>query len=211
MKFRTPSPAMAVACTALFVALGGTSIAAVNFARNAGKVDGKNAYSSSTPIARVAGDLVATKSKGPDKGKIPGTFLADVPISAPFGAAAEVTDNAVGAPASLGGVPSIGTLTASCADQSQAVGVEDPQTTITLTNSSGTTINLAKRVGGANAVVEPVAPNTVNTIVINGSNTFEMHVQNRNVNLLINGVVRQDGRGTPTASCVFYGTVLVVE
>ena len=144
----------------------------------AGKVDGKNAYASSTSLSRVAGDLVATASRGPDKGKIPGRFLADVPISSTFGAAAEVTDNLVGAPAALGTVPGIGSLTASCADQSQAVGVEDPQTTITLTNSSGTTINLAKRIGGGNATVEPLPPNTVNQITITTSATYTTRRQN---------------------------------
>jgi len=208
---RRPSPAMAVACLALFVALGGTSIAAVNYARNAGKVDGKNAYKPSKSLARVAGDLVATKAKGPNKGRIPARFLAGVPRASTFGAAAEVTDNAVGAPAGLGNVPNIGSLSATCSDQRGAVGVEDPQTTITLANSSGTTINLAKSIGGGPRTVAPFPPNTVETIVINGSNTFEMHAQNANVNLIVDGVVRQDGRGTPTASCVFYGTVIVVS
>ena len=43
--------------------------------------------------------------------------------------------------------------------------------------------------------------------MINGSNTFLFHVEYRGKNLLVNGVVRQDGRATPTASCLVWGTV----
>ena len=211
MKIRTPSPAMAVACTALFVALGGTSIAAVNFARNAGAVDGRSAVRAGSSVSGAAGKLVATNASGPDKGQIPGKFIAGVAKATTFGSSVEVADNAVGAPAALGTAPGIGSLTATCSDQSNAPGVEDPSTTVTLTNSSGTTINIAKRVGGGNATVLAQAPNTVETIVINGSNTFELHAQNRGVNMVIDGVIRQDGRGTPAASCLFYGTFTVVE
>lgn len=210
MKVRTPSPAMAVACTALFVALGGTSIAAVNYAKNAGAVDGRSAVTASSTTTRAAGRLVATNSKGPDKGRIPSRFLAGVPKATTFGAAVDVTDNATGAPATLGTAPGIGTLTASCLDQDQKPGSEDPQTTITLTNSSGTTINLSKRVGGGNAVVVAQPASTVQTVTVAGSNSFELHAQNRGVDLVIDGVVRQDGRGTGAASCLFYGTFSVV-
>ena len=48
---------------------------------------------------------------------------------------------------------------------------------------------------------------TVAQLIINGSNTFLFHVEYRGRNLLVNGVVRQDGRGTPTASCLVWGTV----
>jgi hypothetical protein len=201
---------MAVACTALFVALGGTSIAAVNYATNAGAVDRKSAVAASSTTSRAAGKLVATNSSGPDKGRIPSKFLTGVAKAGTFGNAVEVADNAVGAPAPLGTAPGIGTLTATCSDQANAPGIEDPSTTVTLTNSSGTTINIAKRIGGSNATVVPQAPNTVETIVVTGSNTFELHAQNRGVNLVIDGVIRQDGRGTAAASCLFYGTVTTV-
>ena len=211
MKIRTPSPSMAVACTALFVALGGTSVAAVNYARNAGAVDGRSAVRAGTTTAKAAGKLVATNAGGAKKGKIPGRFLDGVAKATTFGSAVEVVDNQTGVPATLGTAPGIGTLTATCADQSNRPGVEDPITTITLNNSSGTTINVAKRVGGGNAEVVPQAPNTVQTITVGGSNTFELHAQNRGVNMVIDGVIRQDGRGTATASCLFYGTFTLVE
>lgn len=210
MKIRRPSPAMAVACTALFIALGGTSIAAVNYARNAGAVDGKSAVSAGSSTSRAAGKLVATNRSGSDKGRIPAKFLAGVAGARTFGAAVDVQDNAVGAPTALGTAPGIGTLTASCTDQSERPGVEDPSTTITLTNASGATINVAKRIGGRDADVVAQAPGTVQTITIGGSNTFELHAQNRGTDLVIDGVVRQDGRGTDAASCLFYGTFTVV-
>lgn len=211
MKIRTPSPAMAVACIALFVALGGTGIAAVNFARNAGAVDGRSAVKSSASLKRAAGKLVATKRKGDERGMIPSKFLADVPESSTFGASVGVADNATGAPTALGSSEGIGSLTASCLDQANAPGVEDPSTEISFTNTSGATINMAKRIGGGNAAVLPQPDRTVQSITINGSNTFELHVQHRNVDLLINGVVRQDGRGSADASCLFYGTFQVVD
>jgi hypothetical protein len=201
---------MVVACLALFVALGGTGIAAVNFARNAGAVDGKSAVASSATLSRAAGKLVATASRGPEKGRIPGKFLAGVPRAHTFGASVAVADNAVGAPASLGSVEGIGSLTATCSDQAPAPNNEDPSTTITFTNTSGTAINISKRIGGGNAAVGAQAPNTIQTLTINGSNSFELHIQNRNVDLLVDGVVRQDGRGTSAATCTFYGTFVQV-
>ena len=211
MKIRRPSPSMAVACTALFVALGGTSVAAVNYARNAGAVDGRSAVKASSSTINAAGRLVATNASGPDRGQIPGRFLTGVARATSFGSSVEVADNAVGSPVTLGTAPGIGSLTATCADQANQPGTEDPTTTIELSNSSGTTINIAKRVGGGNATVEPQAASTVQRITINGSNTFELHAQNRGVNMVIDGVIRQDGRGTAAASCLFYGTFTVVE
>ena len=205
-----PSPAMVVACIALFVALGGTGIAAVNFARNAGAVDGKSAVAASSTLSRAAGRLVATNKTGADKGRIPAKFLAGTTAAVTFGASREVTDNAIGANEPLRSLPGIGVLSATCQDQDSRPGLEDPQTTLTFTNTSGTTINMAKRVGGGNAVVLGQPAATVQTLVISGSNSFEFHVQNRNVDLLINGVVRQDGRNTPTGTCVFYGTFVRV-
>ena len=210
MRFTKPSPSMVVASIALFIALGGTSVAAVTYARNAGAVDGKSAVASSATLSSAAGKLVATASKGPNKGRIPSKFITGVPRATTFGASVAVTDNQVGSPANLGGLEGTGTLTASCADQNKNAGVEDPITTVTFNNTSGTTINIAKRIGGGGATVVAQPAATVQTIDIGGSNTFELHVQNANVDLVVNGVVRQDGRGTAEAACLFYGTLLQV-
>src|SRR3954462_15251273 len=78
MKISRPSPSMVVAGIALFVSLGGTSVAAVSYAQRAGSVDGKSAVSAGSTLGHAAGRLVATNSSGPDKGRIPGKFIADV-------------------------------------------------------------------------------------------------------------------------------------
>jgi hypothetical protein len=210
MKISRPSPSMAVAGVALFVSLGGTSMAAVNYARNAGAVDGKSAVSASGTTSHAAGRLVATNKSGPHKGMIPGRFLADVPHTQTFGRAFEVPDNAPGAPQTIGQAGSIGTLTATCNDQNGAPGVEDPTTTLSFVNTSGETINVARRVGNGNGSVDAVANQTVAALTIAGSNTFTYHVERRGVNLLVNGVVRQDGRGSPNGTCLVYGTVLEI-
>ena len=207
MKIRKPSPAMAVACTALFVSLGGTSVAAVSFARNAGAVDGKSAVSASSSSARAAGKLVATASGGPDKGRIPSRFLAGVRAT-PFASYVAVTDNQTGSPASLATITGIGTLSATCADQSNKPGIEDPITTLTFNNTSGAAINLEKHVGSQPAEVLGQLPGTVQTLTIGGSNTFELHLQVPAADVLVEGVVRQDGRGTGDAKCLVHGMVI---
>jgi hypothetical protein len=203
---------MAVACTALFVAMGGTSIAAVNYARNAGAVDGRSAVRAGVSQSRAAGKLVATNRIGPEKGRIPGRFLADVARTQTFGRAYEVNDNAPGAPVPIGSAGRIGTLTATCNDQAPRPGFEDPVTELNFVNSSGEPINVARRVGVRDDGAVTVVPNgTLAQLRIAGSNTFFYHVELRGVNLLVNGVVRQDGAGTGAASCLVYGTVMEVS
>jgi hypothetical protein len=203
---------MVVASIALFVALGGTSMAAVNFARNAGAVDGKSAVFAGASTSRAAGKLVATNRRGSEKGRIPGRFIADVPNTQTFGRSFEVADNAPGAPVAIGDAGSIGTLTATCNDQAQRPGVEDPVTELNFVNRSGQTINAARRVGVRDdGAVTPVPDGTQAQLTIAGSNTFAYHVELRGVNLLVNGVVRQDGRGSGAAFCLVYGTVMQID
>src|SRR6476646_2535110 len=78
VKLRLPSPAMVVAVIALVVALSGTAIAAVNFAQNAGAVDGKSAVGAKASLHSAAGKLVATSTGGNGKGQIPARFLEGV-------------------------------------------------------------------------------------------------------------------------------------
>jgi len=203
---------MAVACIALFVALGGTSIAAVNYARNAGSVDGRSAVRAGVSNARAAGKLVATNKIGPEKGRIPGRFLADVARTQPFGRAFEVPDNSPGAAVPIGSAGGIGTLTASCNDQRPAVGVEDPVSELNFVNGSGEAINIASRVGVRDDGTVALLPNGGQAqLRIAGSNTFRYHVELRGTNLLVQGVVRQDGAGTGAANCLVYGTVMEIS
>lgn len=211
MKFSRPSPSMAIAATALFVSLGGTSLAAVNYAANAGAVDGKSAVSAHTLTTHAAGKLVATNAAGPDKGRIPGKFLAGVPRTQTFGRAFSVNDNAPGAPQTIGSAGALGPLTATCNDQAPAAGVEDPTSTLSFDNASGATVNVSHRVGVNAAVVAPLAPQAAATLTISGSNTFEYQIQSGSTDVLVDGVVRQDGRGAPSATCLVYGTVMEIS
>ena len=52
---------------------------------------------------------------------------------------------------------------------------------------------------------------TVAQLVIGVSNTFAYHVEYRGRNLLVNGVVRQDGRGGAVATCLVWGTVMEID
>ena len=61
MKLKRPSPAMVVAVLALVMSMTGGAIAAVNFAQNAGHVDGFSAVKASKAgKQKAAGKLVAT-------------------------------------------------------------------------------------------------------------------------------------------------------
>lgn len=209
MPRRTPSPALVVASIALFVALGGTAFAAVSFATNAGAVDGKSAVASGATLSQASGRLVATQRTGTAKGKIDGKYLDLDGLakgqSSTFGKAFDVADNATGAPVAIGSIPGIGTLTASCIDQNAQAGREDPATTVVFSNSSGAVVNVARTVGSDTPTVTGQAPNTVSQFTIGGSNTFTLHLEKGGVNYLANGVIRQDGRNTATASCLIYG------
>jgi hypothetical protein len=208
MRLQKPSPSMVVASIALFVSLGGTSVAAVSYARNAGKVDGYDAVKASSSTNKAAGNLVAANKSGPDKGRIPGKHLAGVAHTQTFGRALEVADNAPGAPVQIGDGGSLGQLTATCNDQSQRGGVEDPTTELNFVNTSGDFINVARRAGIRDDAAYNAIPNgTVAQLVINGSNTFLFHVEYHGRNLLVNGAVRQDGRGGTAATCLVWGTV----
>jgi hypothetical protein len=214
MKLRIPSPAMGVALLALFVALAGTAFAAVNYATNAGAVDGKSAVANGASRSAAAGRLVATQKTGDAKGTIASKYLdlrsyARAGTST-FGKAFDVVDNATGALTPIGTIPGVGALTAQCLDQNAKVGVEDPATTVTFANSAGDAVNLSRTIGTSVPVVASMPNGTQDTFTISGSNTFQLHLERKGVNYLATGVVRQDGRNTPTASCLIYGFSLTV-
>jgi hypothetical protein len=210
MRFRRPSAAMCVACVALFVSLGGSSVAAISFAQNAGAVDGKSAVYSGATLNQAAGKLVATNRKGADKGRLPSKFLAGVGHASMFALATQVNDNAAGAPQNLGAAGGLGRLTATCNDQNPAAGTEDPTTTVGFTNTSAGTVNFARRVGVGDGAVGAVAPQTVTGLGIGGSNTFSFELQAGSQDVLVSGTVRQDGRATPAATCLIWGTITTV-
>ena len=207
MRLRMPSPSLVISIIALVMATSGTAVAAVSYARNAGKVDGKSAVASSSSLRRAAGNLVATARSGPDRGKIPGKFVAGVVrgASQKFGRLIEVADNANGAPQPLAAAAGMGTLTVSCNDQAPRAGVEDPRVVIAFANSAGATVNIARRAGNGEHAVALLQPGAVDSFVIGGSEMFDVHVERNLQNLRVEGVVRQDGRGTGAAACLVYG------
>jgi hypothetical protein len=207
MKFSRPSPSMVVAGIALFVSLGGTSIAAVSYVSNAGAVDGKSAVFAGASLSQAAGKLVATNRSGADKGRLPGKFIADVPKSTTFSNIFEVADNAPGAPQTVSTLSGLGVLTATCNDQNNTAGNEDPISTLSFNNTSGEIVNVARRVGNGDGALSVAANQTATSIAIGGSNTFLFHIERRGQNAIIQGGVRQDGRGTPAATCVVFGVV----
>src|SRR5215208_4882872 len=78
MRISRPSPATVISIIALVMATTGTAVAAVDFARNSGQVDGISAVPASSSNSRAKGNLVATARGGSNVGQIPHKFLADV-------------------------------------------------------------------------------------------------------------------------------------
>jgi hypothetical protein len=204
MRIRRPSPSLVISVIALVMATTGSAVAAVSFARNAGAVDGRSAVSASSSLKHATGRLVATATGGSHKGQIPVKFLANVPASTTFAQYLPVVDNTNGGSQVLN-KNSLGTLSATCNDQDTRAGVLDPTTTFTF-QSAGAQVNFARQIGGGNATVVPMSPNTTQSITINGSNTFHVHVESFGVDVIYDGQVRQDGRGTATANCLIAGT-----
>lgn len=214
MKLRTPSPAMVVAVIALVMATSGTAVAAVNYARNSGAVDGRSAVTASASLDGARGKLVATARGGPESGRIPGKFLADVTRAEVFGRAFDVTDNTQGAPfelASADATDGIGALTVSCGDQSAVPSVENPVSRVNFRNVGGAALNLVRRTGVGEVRVLLLAPGTGEQFQINGSQTFEIQAEVGGRHLSVEGAVRQDGAGGSAASCLAFGTVELVR
>ena len=215
-RLKAPSPSMVVALIALVMAMGGTSIAAVNFARNAGAVDGRSAVSSTSSLRNAAGKLVATQSGGNAKGQIPSRFLnlsgSNVvqgrgSVQA-FGTNVAVIDNSTTAAASFVSIPLFGTMSVICKDQNAAARRLDPQYQLTFTNQSGTTINYARSIDQGVPAIGHLANNAVlstGPVFLNNSHEFRFNLQERGTNVVIEGVVRQDGVNTAAAACTLWG------
>ena len=209
MRLKRPSPSLVISLIALVMAMSGSAIAAVNFASNAGAVDGKSAVADGALRSQAAGRLVATQRTGEAKGTIRAKYLDFRGVvrgtSSTFGQSFSVIDNQTLAPAGIGSVPDIGSVTASCFDENSAAGTLDPATTLTFANTSGDAVNLSRRVGNGDAVIAAMPNGTTHAFTIRGSNTFELHLERRATNYVVNGVVRQDGRRTASAACLVYG------
>jgi hypothetical protein len=205
---------MVVAIIALVMATTGSAVAAVNFATNAGAVDGKSAVRASVTRSFASGRLVATAADGPVKGRIPGKFLDLSSVvrgsSDTFGQSFNVVDNQSLAPVQIGTAAGIGTVTASCVDQNPQPGVLNPSTTLTFANGAGQPVNLMRRIASQDALVAAVPAGATHAFRILGSNTFELHVERGGTNYVVSGVVRQDNPGAAGAACLVYGYALTL-
>jgi hypothetical protein len=208
-KIGRPSPAMVVALVALVFAMTGSAAAVVNFARNAGAVDGKSATTSAASTGFAAGKLVAVRKSGLLRGTLPSKFLDPntVPREFVFGRNAEVIDNGSETPFTIATIPGFGTVTATCGDENNATGTENPKTTIAFGNTSGQTIEFARATGSGSLAVANLANNQASSFTITQSNTFTLQAQKLGTNLLVQGVVRQNTLDPANASCINYGRV----
>jgi hypothetical protein len=225
MKLKRPSPAMTVAVIALVMSMTGGAIAAVNFAKNAGKVDGFSAVKAKKAGKnKAAGKLLATYKGGDNKGQLP--------LRAVAGAASEnavdnladqvargkngartipVADNQTTAAETLIDLE-LGNLQVSCTDQAAAAGNENASTRISVTNSSGGPVNLTRTVGSGDPTITTLENGIVNTFTVGQQNTFAIQLQGGdNRTVVVNGAAVQTGPGTPDSSCVVWATAFLVD
>ncbi len=225
MKVKRPSPAMTVAVVALVMSMTGGAIAAVNFAENAGHVDGYSAVKASKAgKEKAAGKLVATYKSGDNRGRLPLRIIA--------GAASEnsvenladraavgrngarlipVADNQTTAAETMIDLE-LGSLQVSCADQNNGGGVENATTRVTLTNGSGAPMNLSRSVGNGEPAIVTLDIGTAHTFSVPQENTFSVQLQGTdNRTVLAEGTARQLGQGTTDSSCAVWATAVLVD
>ena len=225
MRLKRPSPAMAVAIVALVMSMTGGAIAAVNFAQNAGAVDGFSAVKASKAgKQKAAGKLVATMRSGDNRGRVPLKLvagaaskdsvdnLADAVARGKNGARQiPVADNATTAAETMIDLE-LGDLQVSCIDQNNQAGTENASTRISVTNKSGGPVNLARHVGNGAATITTLENGIVNTFSVGQQNTFTVQLQGGdNRTVVVNGAAVQTGQGTADSSCVVWATAFLVE
>jgi hypothetical protein len=217
MRPSRPSPAMVVAVIALIVALSGTAIAAVDYARNAGAVDGKSAVGAQSTRTDAAGKLVATASDGPGKGRIPPKFLDNVMRGASTSLTQylRVEDNQPGRTVPLAIIPKIGRLDAQCRDQDPTPGLESTQTVITFTGFDPGGVNVSRLLGsdianGQDGIVFTAGKNQPVTIISLADSLFQLIMQARDRTVFVSGSSRSDANHTPAAACLIFGIGLRV-
>jgi hypothetical protein len=196
---------MVVAIVALVMATAGTSIAAVTYATNAGKVDGLDAVRAGSPD-KAAGKLVATARSGIRKGTIPNYHLSGVPYSDTYGQLFQVPDNQTGGVVTLD-ESELGRFSAQCSDENNTAGNENPTGRIVFTSTNAAPVNFARHVGNGGATSGVLQPNTEHSFSIGGANTFRFHAELFGLNVVYEGFVRQVNQGTAEAQCMIVGTV----
>jgi hypothetical protein len=226
MKLKRPSPAMTVAVIALVMSMTGGAIAAVNFAQNAGSVDGFSAVKASKAgKKKAAGKLVATYGKGSDnRGHLPLRIVAgaasendlqDLADETTVGRNAArtiaVADNQTTAATTMIDL-GLGDLQVSCADTQANAGTENASTRIGITNSSGLPVNLSRTLGNGAPTITTIENGIVHTFAVGQRNTFMVQLQGtENRTVLVEGTAQQVGQGTPDSSCVVWATAFLVD
>ena len=224
MKVKRPSPAMVVALIALVMSMTGGAIAAVNYAQNSGKVDGYDAVAAKSSSNKAAGNLVATYPGGALKGKLPFRFLSgaaskgdldrlsDIVARARNGARLiPVPDNGVTAADTAINLE-LGNFQVSCFDQADQPARENAATRITITNHSGSPMNLSRRVGVAAPEIVTLENGTADVFDVGQQNTFEVQLHGTgDKTVLVEGTARQIGQGTNESSCAVWATAIFVE
>jgi hypothetical protein len=218
MRLRMPSPAMVVALIALVVGSSGTAFAVANYARNAGAVDGRSAVAASSTLKRAEGNLVATATAGPGRGRIPDRFVAGVMRggSTSLTRYMRVVDDQPGPVEPLAIIPKIGRLDAQCRDQDPVPGVESTQTVITFTASARGGVNISRLLGrdiesARNAVVFTAQRNEPVPILSFADNLFQLVLQAGDRTVFINGASRSDANRSADAACLIFGIGLRVS
>jgi len=218
MRLRMPSPAMVVALIALVVSSSGTAFAVVNFARNAGAVDGKSAVAATSSLQRATGNVVATARTGRDKGRIPARFVAGVMRGGATSLTRyiRVVDNQDGPVVPLAIIPRIGRIDAQCRDQDPAPGVESTQTVISFTASERGGVNVSRLLGrdiesARNAVVFTALKDEPVPVLSLADNLFQLVLQARDRTVFVNGAGRSDANRSADAACLVFGIALRVS
>jgi hypothetical protein len=204
MKVERPSPAMVVALTALVMSTTGAAIAAVEFARNAGAVDGKSAVGANASNRRAAGKLVATDRAG----RLPSRFLDALEPARSGARVLAAPDNALG-PAERIVAFDLGSISMACFDQQPNPGVENPATRFYVTNFAGRELNIAYRAGGGQGTATVLPAGGAVSFVVGGQGVVEVHVQGAERSAVIHGAARQIGQGSADGTCAAFATALV--
>jgi hypothetical protein len=204
---------MVVAVIALIVALSGTAIAAVDFAQNAGAVDGRSAVGARASLREAAGKLVATADGGTGKGQIPARFLQGVMRggTASLSKYLHTVDNQAGRPTALLIVPGIGRMDAECDDVDPAVGTATTRTSISFTASVKQGVNISRLLGRDIAAAQRpdvfTAPKgQVVPIIASADGLFEVVMEAKGRSVLVIGAARTDNAPGPRAACLIWGT-----
>ena len=224
MKLKRPSPAMAVAVLALVLSMTGGAIAAIDFAKNAGAVDGYSAIGSKAGKKKAAGKLVATVKRGDKRGQLPLRIVAgaasqksvenlseDVAVGRNGAQTIPVVDNQTTTAQPLVDL-GLGDLQVSCADQQANAGTENATTHISVTNDSGAPVNLSRSLGNEAPEITTLENGIVNTFSVGQQNTFSVQLQGtNNRTVLVEGTAQQAGQGTADSSCIVWATAVLVD